>query len=353
MSTTKLVPLLAVGLLLAAGCQDQVPPLAPDDAALAVAEDAPAGPQVQPPRVGDYTIEMFDVEFPGETIGHTRAIGINGQGDVVGTYTIWDGDGEQWLWRSYMLSNGKLHRVHFPGSLQTGARAINDRGEIVGSWWEGEVGTGTRGFMLRDGEYTRVEVPGAAQTYLFGLNSSGVATGQWLDGGGFWHGFFLKDGVFTTFDVPGATHTTPMGINPQGDIVGYYVDPTRDPARKTRYWPFLRLADGTFFTDHEYPVGPIRMMALQSINPRGDLVGWYRPVTPWSPYFGFVLDKQGTYTKLEIPDAWETEPLGINASGVVVGSVYFWIPGDPSKPFNLFNTTIRGWIAFPARGAGK
>jgi hypothetical protein len=40
MSTTKLVPLLALGLLLFAGCQDQVPPLAPDDAALAVAENA-------------------------------------------------------------------------------------------------------------------------------------------------------------------------------------------------------------------------------------------------------------------------------------------------------------------------
>ena len=351
MRSTKLVPLLAAALLLAAGCQDQVPPLAPDDAALAVAENAGKGPQVQVPRVGDYTIEMFDVELPGETIGHTMANGINARGDVVGNYSIWNGDGEQWLWRGYMLSKGKLHRVHFPGAMQTSARAINDRGEIVGVWWE--VLTEARGFMLRDGEYTRVEVPGAVQTALFGINSSGVATGRWLDGSGFWHGFFLNDGVFTTFDVPGATHTTPMGINPQGDIVGYYIDPTRDPARKTRYWPFLRLADGTFFTDHEYPVGPIRMMALQSINPRGDLVGWYRPVTAWSPYFGFVLDKQGTYTKLEIPDAWEAIPTGINASGVVVGTVYYWVPRDPSKPFNLFNVTIRGWIGFPARGAGK
>jgi hypothetical protein len=349
MKTTRLVPLLALGLLLFAACQDQPTPLAPDDAALAVAENQGKGPQVQPPRVGDYTIEMFDVEFPGEVIRNTVATGINARGDVVGTFQVWVPDEGRWLRRGFLLSGGKFHLIYYPGSLQTGAQGINDLGEIAG-WWG--VGTGARGFILRDGEYTRVEVPGSTQTAIRGINSNGVVTGEWLDGT-VWRGFFMKDGVFTTFDAPGDSRTYPKAINPQGDIVGHYFDPTRDPrtaATRGRYWPFARLADGTFITDHEYPEEPIRQMALTGINPRGDLVGWYRPVTAWSPYFGFVMDKQGTYTKLEIPDAWETIPYGINASGVLVGTVYYWTIGTP---YNDDYVDTHGLIGKPVRGGGK
>ena len=43
MRSTKLVPLLALGLLLVAGCQDQVPPLAPEDVPLSLAALGNAG----------------------------------------------------------------------------------------------------------------------------------------------------------------------------------------------------------------------------------------------------------------------------------------------------------------------
>jgi uncharacterized membrane protein len=348
MKSTKIVPLLAVGLLLFAGCQDHVPPLAPDDAALAVAEDAGKGPQVQPPRVGGYTLELFDVEFPGEVVRNTYVLGMNDRGDIVGNVEVWMEDEGAWRGRGYLFSNGTFHLVHFPGSTHGGAVGINDRGEIAGTMRFTSENTGQRGFVMRGGEYTAFDVPGAARTFGYAINANGVVTGQWQDPAGSYHGYLMEDGVFTTFDVPGATGTHPMGINPQGDIVGHYFDPTRDPARKSRHWPFLRLADGTFVTDHEYPVGPIREMALWGINPRGDLVGWYRPVTAWSPYFGFVLDKQGTYTKIEIPGTWETIPFAINASGVIAGTAYYWTIGTP------FETLVtRGWIGYPVRGGGK
>jgi hypothetical protein len=351
MSTKKLVPLLALGLLLFAGCQDQVPPLAPDDAALAVAEDAGKGPQVQPPRVGDYTFQMFDVEFPGEVVRNTVARGINARGDVVGDYQVWVEASGRWLRRGFLLRDGEFHLIYYPGSLQTGAQGINDRGEIAG-WWG--LGTGAKGFVLRDGEYTTVEVPGSTGTYIRGINANGVVTGEWRDGTR-WRGYFMEDGVFTTFDVPGGvTRTYPRAINPQGDIVGWYFDPERDPTGPNRYWPFLRLVDGTFIIDDEYPEGPIWAMAHSGINPRGDIVGFYRPRISWSPYFGFVLDKQGTYTKLEIPDAWETIPYGINASGVLAGTVYYWDHQfSTSTPYNDNTVATRGWIGVPVRGSGK
>ena len=347
MKGTKLVPLLAVGLLLFAGCQDHVPLLAPYDAALAVAENAGKGPQVQPPRVGGYTFQMFDVEFPGEVIRNTVATGINARGDVAGTYQVWlDGQGP-WRRRGFLLSDGEFYLIHVPGALQTLASGVNDRGDIFGTWGDG---TTPRGFILRDGEYTTIEVPGGNLTYILDMNANGAVTGHWRDLSGRIRGFVMKDGVFTTFDVPGASRTFPKAINPQGDIVGHYFDPTRNPARPNRYWPFLRLADGTFFMDHEYPEEPIREMALTGINPRGDLVGWYRPVTAWSPYFGFVLDKQGTYTNLAIPDAWETIPYGINASGVLVGTIYYWTIGTP---YNDDHVDTHGFIGMPSRGGGK
>jgi hypothetical protein len=88
----------------------------------------------------------------------------------------------------------------------------------------------------------------------------------------------LQTYTFTTIKMPGATNTEPFGINNAGEIVGAY---TTDNL-------------GVDYPN-DYP----------DLFPIGD--------------HGF-LDDNGTYTKVDVPGATSTIPLGINDFGQIVGA---------------------------------
>ena len=73
----------------------------------------------------------------------------------------------------------------------TGARRINQRGDIVGLFQEVEPcdGTASHGFLLRDGKFTRFDVPGAVLTAAIGINDDGVIVGRYDDRKGRTRGF--------------------------------------------------------------------------------------------------------------------------------------------------------------------
>ena len=84
---------------------------------------------------------------------------------------------------------------------------------------------------------------------------------------------------FTTVDDPNGVHgTLALSINPKGDIVGYYFDSTRTPHG------FL-LSEGRY-TTIDNPNGVHGTQAMD-INPRGDIVGSYFDST--STPHGFLL----------------------------------------------------------------
>jgi hypothetical protein len=66
-----------------------------------------------------------------------------------------------------------------PGQVaaQTGARGINDRGDVVGFYAAG----GTHGFLLSDGQYTSLDFPlaGVRATIANGINDRGEIVGQY------------------------------------------------------------------------------------------------------------------------------------------------------------------------------
>ena len=74
----------------------------------------------------------------------------------------------------------------------------------------------------------------------------------------------LQEGTFTDIDVPGAAFTRPRSINPQGDVVGFYGTGSVSHG-------FL-LLEGSF-TTIDVP-GASSTQAF-GINPRGDIVGQY------------------------------------------------------------------------------
>jgi probable HAF family extracellular repeat protein len=79
------------------------------------------------------------------------------------------------------------------------------------------------GFVLSDGQLTTIDYPGATFTGAFAINSRGEVVGRYT-ANGVTHGFLLSGGQLSSFDFPGATFTEATAISPRGDILGAYRD---------------------------------------------------------------------------------------------------------------------------------
>jgi probable HAF family extracellular repeat protein len=188
------------------------------------------------------------------------------------------------------------------------ATDINDLGQVVGQYVDG--GGVTHGFELNDKKFTTLDVPfaGSKGTYPTAINNSGEIVGSWSDGG-ISQGFTLIDGTYTSLDYPGATYTFVDDVNSQGDIVGIYISP--DSNGNQGY-----LLSGGTYTSIEFP-GAVQTQAI-AINDAGVIVGVYFTSDP-NLTQGFVLSG-GVYTTLTVPGEPYTFLDDINDNGVVLGA---------------------------------
>src|SRR5256885_2104737 len=114
---------------------------------------------------------------------------------------------------------GTFTTIDVPGADGTSASGINERGQIVGAYFD-PINKKGRGFLLDDGNFTSIDFPGAAATIPDRINNRGQIIGGYSDSSR-GHGFLLEDGVFTTIDVPGPPNTSAQDINNRGQIVGF------------------------------------------------------------------------------------------------------------------------------------
>jgi probable HAF family extracellular repeat protein len=220
-------------------------------------------------------------------------------------------------------------QIDFPGSTNTTAHGLNDKGDIVGYFYVGNV---PHGFLFSGGMYTQIDVPSSTQTLAYGINDSGQIVGV-FDGAGGQHGFlktgssFLdlglgfavgindagqvvgsnasgqgtlySGGSFTTYNYPGATFTRGDGINDLGQIVGLTGDAAVGHG-------FL-LSGGVFSA---FPVGS----DAQGINNAGEVVGAFNG-------HGF-LAIGGTITTFDdpAPGATFNRAVRINDAGQIAGA---------------------------------
>ncbi|HEV8563244.1 MAG TPA: hypothetical protein VGR06_43565 [Actinophytocola sp.] len=127
--------------------------------------------------------------------------------------------------------------------------------------------------------------------------------------------FVLDKGRFTAFDAPGAVmQTGAAAINDLGKIAGNYID--ADAA----YHGFLRDRRGRFTT-----IDVPGALATQpsDMNDRDQIVGTYsttarQPQAPDAKPRGFLLDR-GRFIGIDVPGALQTRANGINNRGQVVG----------------------------------
>jgi probable HAF family extracellular repeat protein len=121
--------------------------------------------------------------------------------------------------------------IDVPGATFTNAFGINNRGQIVGSFFDA---TGSHGFLNTDGTFTPIDVSGATFTFASGINNRGQIVGGFGNATGN-HGFLNTDGTFTAIDVPGATFTFASGINNRGQIVGGFGNATGNQVSNSRH----------------------------------------------------------------------------------------------------------------------
>jgi len=160
---------------------------------------------------------------------------------------------------------------------------------------------------------------------------------------GVWEPFVYSGGVFTTFVGPtGSAVTEATGINDAGDIVGYwYSQTTRGQGHS---WHGFLNSGGTF-TALDYP-GALNTNPL-GVNNHGQVVGTFFDALLGQEQ-GFLYEA-GAFSQLSYPGAWSTFAEGINDDGQVVG--FYRLPSGIDHGF-LYDNGAFTTIDDPTANAG-
>ena len=252
------------------------------------------------------------IDYPGADL--TIVTGINPKGDIVGYYHIPGTPGSET--HGFFLDRDGFVTIDYPQATTGAALDINPAGDIVGAYRKSD--GAQHGYLLRRGRFTTINVPGATFTGAYGINAAGDITGHFgVPNSGKMNVFLLRHGRFTTYVHPdavaGMRMTCAFGIGHDDQIVGHYVD-------GLGMHGFL-LNEGVF-TTIDVPGG--KNADAQGINPEGEIVGLYTEIgtgtaTVPAKIHGFVMDKWGVFTQIDVPGAVNTWIRGNNPRGDLVG----------------------------------
>lgn len=171
---------------------------------------------------------MTTLDFP--TGVDTWAYKITDYGTVVGKWFIKDALGTVLAMHGYVWKDGAFSDVMYPGSADTMVLGINERGESVGSWDTDYYNGPSHGYLYSKGTYTTIDVPftDSLGDFATDINEKGEIVGQFWDADKTYA--YLKVGsAFTRFDCPGSVSTGFEGINNKGQMVGWYYDGDWNP----------------------------------------------------------------------------------------------------------------------------
>ena len=286
-----------------------------------------------PVNATQFSITSFTVPVAGGR--DTKALGINDNGQTVGTYV----DASLTLLGFVRSSDGTLTSFQcVPGGLRQPGNAanflgINNQGQIAGDYTDN---SGNSHGLIRatDGTLTSFDVPVAgAMTFVRGINNLGQIVGYYSKSG--LHGFLRNgDGAFSLFDAPGGFGTTlALGINNLGQIVGEYTN-------ANGIYGFIRDGSGTF-------TGFVPRGDISAINDRGQIAGSFENGVQTH---GYVGNSDGTSTSIDVPGTNDTPGVygatvvsGLNNAGQVVGYSRITTPGH--------STSARPFIGLPITGS--
>jgi hypothetical protein len=257
--------------------------------------------------------------------------------------------------------------IAVPGAMGTVVLGINTAGEMVGYYYN--VGSdGGTGFLYSGGNFTFINYPGADLTEAVGINDSGLISGTaYMAENTAAVGFTYDGANFNQIAVPNQEFTLVNGINNAGAVVGGYGDGTvnkafediagrfRNVTPPPRGWieaqgrainslgEIVGLTTGSSTTGFSFKNGTFRTLSVPSsyntqalgLNDKGIVVGFYDACTPGCAFHGFALSG-GKYSVLDYPGAMETQAFGVNNAGEAVGTYTF----DQKTYYGFVTSTI-------------
>lgn len=251
------------------------------------------------------TYSYVTVDYPDATA--TTLSGINARGDIVGSYI--DGEG---MSHGFVLRDGVFTTIDVPGAHGTDARGISPAGDIVGGYWRpGEPMANIHGYRWRaDGTFEYVDFPGQINTIPQRVLPDGTILGCFhgTDMAASMFGMVIREGGTDSITQSASMHN---GATPDLRIIaGLFTDLTEPAPRAS--WGYV-VEDGVFT---RFRVPGSNLTAVWDVRVNGDLVGVYRNA---AGVHGF-LRENGQYTSIDYPGATITRAFGINASGDIVGN---------------------------------
>ncbi len=294
-----LIAIGIVALVIVTACSDMTAPKR------IVSGSLPAAAILAPQRGefgSDRGFEFTTIDVPGAL--STSAQDINARGDIVGTYV--DGNHRS---HGYLLRDGEITTIDFPGSAFTETLGIDSQGEVVGDYrFAGEPAVNFHGYMrTKGGDFVPVNAPGHTNTIMQRILADGTMLGCRHDGDlmATMRGISVSRRGYAEIEQFASME---LGATPDGRrIVGFYTNMVAN-----RVEGFL-IDDGEF-TPLFVP-GSTLTRALD-ISPAGEIIGNY--TNSAGVFHGFVLGDAG-YVSLDVPGATTTRVFGINPQSDVVG----------------------------------
>jgi uncharacterized membrane protein len=166
------------------------------------------------------TFDLNICQTTGNTPGSIAAFAINNLGTVAG----WCLNASTGLPVAFTYANGSFTNIAFPQATGTEANGINDKGEVVGTYFDSA--GGQHGFYLIGKTYTNIDLPHALATTARGVNNAGLITLFGPNSAGAFISFTFNGKSFKQYSVPGAG---PLGTviqtpNNNGDFVFTWFD---------------------------------------------------------------------------------------------------------------------------------
>ncbi|WP_165246356.1 HAF repeat-containing PEP-CTERM protein [Paludisphaera soli] len=155
--------------------------------------------------------------------------------------------------------------------------------------------------------YTTLRPTGSVNGFAYGINDRGDIVGNYATAGGESHGFLLSGGAYSTVSYGLLYGTSVAGVNDAGDMVGYYA-----LAFDSNPGGFKTFGGSTLPLN----IPDARNTQALGINAAGRIVGTFEAAD--GRRSGFLVDGPN-FTVLDAPGA-STTARGINDAGDVVGS---------------------------------
>ena len=170
----------------------------------------------------------------------------------------------------FSWAKGKFTAVNFPKGTGTEPTGINDKGEIVGLYFD-SAGV-QHGFSKIGTVYKKIDVKNHTSTAAWGVNNTGQITVYAINSAGTAYDAYLKTGTtFKLINDPKAKGTLGTVVhtpNNKGDIDGTYYDSSGN----THGW---LLHAGKYYDVNDTPT----LTRADGLNDKLEIVGRYTPST--------------------------------------------------------------------------